>query len=887
MHKLLGCLLIFTLLSAYSKVYAQHQQDVDFHLNAHILNGQKILKVKRDFHDIYLWVLAANNQVFRVNSTTLAIDDYSSKFSAYSRYNFVDIVGFSADTVFIATNTPDVIEYLNGPLKIIGAGDGIPGNVNSLGINLGYGLNLAVDKGQIMIATNLGLRLFDVKTQKMGTLPDAFPYATDSPRANTRIYQSTYRTENHEDSIKTSASSWDTDTIHFVPVTFDGEHIYDQAGGILMTGYVWQSNYFGQHLNTVLSLLPSAGFTSDEYFSENFWGNERGLFQIHWDYSQATIYQGYEHYLDGIKVNKISDILGLTSFSRYYGSEFIKQTLLIGTDNGFYFSSSVYNPYGFYPNPFSLFHYDELGNIKINDIYVNAVPDADPVCENGVWLATNNGVYLLKPDYGKYFGNQQREIISFKHQADTLSQLQLCSQQTAVASAGGGYPNIQWYKDGLELPGQSNDTLAIAEAGEYHAVIYDPCEGLHAESNHLQVKIIATPVFTFDYPDELNYCKGSTVSLLAKGTSYYKYRWYKNDTLTNITGNQFDATLPGRYKVEVSACPNSWVPSKEVQINFHMPPQPVVEVNKPVFCLGDNAVLKVSATAGTNFTIDWYLDGVLLPNDAGLETVTTNVAGSYNAVFTSKTTNTDGSYCTQASNTIAITFNNHPVAIIKEIVNITLCDGQTITLSAISAGNTFKWSTGETTSQINVTAPGNYSVMATNAAGCTTDASIDISFLANPILNLHDTTICVYQRRAVTLTAPPGFAKYVWNNVAGHQTFDVALPQTVHLTVTDNNGCTAAQTVTVTEKCGLVYIPNTFTPNGDGINDLWDIQGLDNTSVIKVFNRYGLLIYQNKGYSAAWDGRYNGKPLPQGVYYYLITAKYNQQTFSGSITIIY
>lgn len=85
----------------------------------------------------------------------------------------------------------------------------------------------------------------------------------------------------------------------------------------------------------------------------------------------------------------------------------------------------------------------------------------------------------------------------------------------------------------------------------------------------------------------------------------------------------------------------------------------------------------------------------------------------------------------------------------------------------------------------------------------------------------------------------------------------------------------------------ILTIPNTFTPNGDGINDIWDIQGLDETALIKIFNRYGTMLYQSKGYVIPWSGTYKGKRLPTGTYYYIITTKNNTQTFSGAVTIIY
>src|ERR1700712_5372658 len=96
------------------------QQDVEFHLNGEFLKGKNILKVKRDFKDSYLWVLAENNEVFRINSLTNAIDDYTARFSAYRNFKFIDIAGRSPDTVFIATNSSTVLEYKKGLIKVIG-----------------------------------------------------------------------------------------------------------------------------------------------------------------------------------------------------------------------------------------------------------------------------------------------------------------------------------------------------------------------------------------------------------------------------------------------------------------------------------------------------------------------------------------------------------------------------------------------------------------------------------------------------------------------------------------------------------------------------------------------------------------------------------------------
>ena len=82
---------------------------------------------------------------------------------------------------------------------------------------------------------------------------------------------------------------------------------------------------------------------------------------------------------------------------------------------------------------------------------------------------------------------------------------------------------------------------------------------------------------------------------------------------------------------------------------------------------------------------------------------------------------------------------------------------------------------------------------------------------------------------------------------------------------------------------------NSFTPNGDGINDRWELPGLeaDKTVFVRVYSRYGKLVFQSRGYSNSWDGSFRGAKLPQGVYYYKISVQSGKQVLSGVLNIIY
>jgi len=83
-------------------------------------------------------------------------------------------------------------------------------------------------------------------------------------------------------------------------------------------------------------------------------------------------------------------------------------------------------------------------------------------------------------------------------------------------------------------------------------------------------------------------------------------------------------------------------------------------------------------------------------------------------------------------------------------------------------------------------------------------------------------------------------------------------------------------------------IPNAFTPNGDGINDNWHIQFLENyqNCTVNIFNRNGQSVYYSTGYGVPWDGTYKGSALPTGTYYYVIQLKDINKVLSGYVALI-
>jgi len=85
-----------------------------------------------------------------------------------------------------------------------------------------------------------------------------------------------------------------------------------------------------------------------------------------------------------------------------------------------------------------------------------------------------------------------------------------------------------------------------------------------------------------------------------------------------------------------------------------------------------------------------------------------------------------------------------------------------------------------------------------------------------------------------------------------------------------------------------ISIPNTFTPNGDGINDRWQILFLEQykKSHVEVYTSSGQVIFQSTGYTVSWDGTFKGSPVPFGTYYYVVELGDGSPRLAGYVTVI-
>ena len=209
---------------------------------------------------------------------------------------------------------------------------------------------------------------------------------------------------------------------------------------------------------------------------------------------------------------------------------------------------------------------------------------------------------------------------------------------------------------------------------------------------------------------------------------------------------------------------------------------------------------------------------------------------------------------------------------------IILCGNDTSEIATLTSGviagsendHTYLWTSGETTSTINVSVPGTYTVLVTNDIGCIKERTITVIETVAPEIEGID----VSNDTIKIITAENGNYEYAILDTNGpYQSSNIfkGVPAgTISVYVREKDGCGIAS-----QEISIVIYPLFFTPNGDNINELWQIQGITANfqpeSPIYIFDRYGRLLKQLDPLSQGWDGKVNGKPLTSSDYWFRIT----------------
>ncbi len=429
---------------------------------------------------------------------------------------------------------------------------------------------------------------------------------------------------------------------------------------------------------------------------------------------------------------------------------------------------------------------------------------------------------------------------------------------------------------------------ATANSGTYSVVVANSLGCTDTASTQITINAVTQAVANSNSP----LCAGQTLNLTSNTASSYSWSGpngftssLQNPSITNLSNNN-----SGTYTLIV-ASGNGCVDTTTLSISVLANNPVTVNSNGPL-CAGQT--LNLTASNGTSYAWTGPNGFTSTLQNPIINNVVVNNSGSYAVVVT----NSNG--CTSSS---SLTVSINPNTPVTASSNSPICEGDNLTMNTI-AGSSYSWTgpngftstiQNPTISNITTTSSGLYSVTVTNACGTgTSNTQVQVGQKPTAGITVTETVIC--EGDTVYLTANGG-SSYYWygpngfNSILSTPTvtnFSSANIGEYYLVATNNDNCSDTIVVNLTlNESTCFFIPTVFTPNNDGTNDTWVIEGMWQfpNCVVKVYNRWGQSLFESKGYATPWDGTFEGKDCPIADYYYIIDLKNGSKVFTGTITI--
>ena len=428
----------------------------------------------------------------------------------------------------------------------------------------------------------------------------------------------------------------------------------------------------------------------------------------------------------------------------------------------------------------------------------------------------------------------------------------------------------------------TNDTISNLEAGVYTVTITDANNCISSDSVTITEPSEVIATISQTATSCYNGTDGTATVIVSGGTSPYTYLWSDNQTTSIATGlspNGYFVTITDSFgcKIDTNISVNNAV---DISIS---------ESQTNITCKGsNNGSIAVIANGGTStYTYSWSSGG-------NTNTIINVIAGIYTVTVT------DSNNCTK---TKAITLTE-PALNLQ--VNVTSVDADcfnentgeaTATVTSGVSPYTYLWSSNSQTTQIATgLLAGYHTVTITDSNGCN---AIGIVNIGSPTqIEVVDSTTVITKtscqgstdgKIVVNYSGGIPTLTYYWNNGKTDNEITELSTGNYYLTVTDFNNCEEVDTFFVgSEPVTCLDIPTAFTPNNDSYNDTWEIKYLYlyPGASIKIFNRWGQLVYECKDGCKPWDGTHNGKPLAFGPFTYIIDLNDGTDPINGVVTLI-
>ena len=471
----------------------------------------------------------------------------------------------------------------------------------------------------------------------------------------------------------------------------------------------------------------------------------------------------------------------------------------------------------------------------------------------------------------------------------------ICVGETVTFTAGGG-DLYEFFIDGSSVQGPAASNTYITSSlndGETVTVdVTDSGTGCSSISSGITIAVNPIPSGSIDsYTDPACFGEstGTITASASGGISPYEFS-IDGGSNWNGTGN-FTGLAAGGYTIIVRDA--NLCSSSGVSITLTGPSEIALSDTTitDLDCNGDsNGSINITVAGGNGpYTFNWTTsDGSgLVSTD---EDQTGLTGGTYDlTIQDSNGCTKDFSLDVNEPEALQITVTPTDITCYGE------ADGQaSVDVTGGTGSYTYTWSDGQTAAIAVNLGPGDYAVTVTDENNCSDVAVATINepdaILTDPEITLE--TCPGTNDGAISLNIEGGIGIYtiLWSDGAIDESISSIGAGTYTVEITDANMCTFNDTIEVTliaETC--LRIPNLFTPNGDGKNDVWDIESIQlyHNVVIEIYTRWGKLIFRSdNGYQDPWDGTFKGKELPMDSYHYIIDLGDGSKPIVGSITIV-
>lgn len=483
--------------------------------------------------------------------------------------------------------------------------------------------------------------------------------------------------------------------------------------------------------------------------------------------------------------------------------------------------------------------------------------------------------------------------------ANAGSDVTVCSGNNATLIGSGGQTYTWSPSTGLINPTNYTTTFTLTAPGVYNYTLTASSGSCSPSADAVMITVNPAPVPTLSGYSNATVCSGSSVPINVSGAT--NFSWSPAGGLNAVTGSSVVAnpsvttvyTLTGINGN--SGCPK--ISSVSITISVNSLPTVSVAPSSISICAGSTTTLSAlcsSASQPVNY---------LWQPSTGLSSSVTQQVSAGPAASTSYTvtaTDTNGCFRTAQGK---ININALPVITVSS--DQTICNGASATLSA-GGGNSYNWSpaTSPSNAPIVKASPANpttYTVTGTDQNGCSGTAMVKIT--TSPVV-VTSQNATITQGQSVTLSVVTNGTHYNWTpgatlscNTCSAATASPPATTLYQVTVTDDNGCSRMDTIVVTvleNRCGGdVFVPNAFSPNNDGQNEILYLKTLNSnciqTMLFEIYDRWGTRVFESTNVANGWDGKMQGKENNTAVFVYRLQVTFTDKTTinkKGNITLI-